>query len=108
MSNEERKPVNQHFTVKDQANDYHWSVARGHLRLFPNKTSRGEYYWLGEFLDPRGIVTIMREQKLTRLDYVLNGTAYSRSWRKHFGDRTLAKLARAFITEIQEKDHPND
>ena len=111
MADERAARLDLHFTVKDEASEYRWSVARGMLRLFEQRTSRDDIYWLGEFLDPRGIVTIMREASHTRLDMVHDGYAYSRTWRKFFGDRTVAKLARAFITDVQaatpKEDNPD-
>lgn len=105
MSDKRAENLNLNFAVKERTSGHRWSVARGMLRLHEHRTSRGELYWLGEFLDPRGIVTVMREARYTRLDYVHDGFAYSRSWRKVFGDRTVCKLARAFITDVQEPHH---
>lgn len=94
--------LDQTFTVKGECSDWSWTVGGGALRLSKHEGSRGEPWWTGDFLDPRGIVTVYRQSDVVRLDYVVGGRCHSRSWHRYFGERTIARLARAFITDILE------
>lgn len=94
------RKLDQQFAVKAECSDWSWTVGEGALRIFPHVGSHGEKWWTGEFLDPRGIVTVYRQGDLTRLDYVEGGRCFSRSWQRYFGDRTIARLSRAFVTDI--------
>lgn len=94
--------IDQHFSVKAPAHEYSFSVKRGYLRLNRRENTRGQDWWSGEFLDPRGTVTIYRQSDYTRLDFIVDGTAHCRCWQKFWGDRTICRLARAFITDLTE------
>jgi len=85
--------------------DDKFSVGKGVLRLHEVKGISHGSYWCGEFLDPRGIVTIYRQMSfpLTRLDFMLNGKVYCRSWERFLGDRAVRRAARDFITDVCEK-----
>jgi hypothetical protein len=91
--------VDMQFTVKEEASEWSWAVGRGNLRMFEHGNDPN-LYWTGEFVDPRGIATIYRQEGVTRIDFVRAGRCHSRSWKKAFGDRTIARLARAFITDL--------
>lgn len=91
--------VDMQFTVKEEASEWSWSIGRGNLRMFTHEAPAAVYY-TGEFIDPRGIATVYRQEGLTRLDFVHAGRRHSRSWQKSFGDRTIARLCRAFITDL--------
>lgn len=83
---------------------FKWSVAKGFFRINTHQTSSGDYE-TGEFISPGGIVSVYRQHDLTRLDYAANGQCYSRSWRFRFGDRTIRKLARQLVADVQDS-HP--
>ncbi len=91
--------VDMQFSVVEQPSEWSWSVGRGHLRMFAHDVG-GAVYHTGEFVDPRGIATVYRQDGLTRIDFVHGGRCHSRSWQKAFGDRTIARLSRAFITDL--------
>ncbi len=92
--------VEQTATTQDDHYGYTFSPGEGMLRLAQHVTSRGDFWWTGDFVDYRGIVSIMREATYTRLDAVAGNRCHIRSWRKNYGDRTVAKLCRAFLTEL--------
>ncbi len=82
--------------------DDKFSVGKGLLRL--TEIRDGHDPWqVGEFLDPRGIVTVYRQTRfpLTRIDFMHNGKVYCRSWDRYCGDRTIRRLAREFISDVQ-------
>ena len=87
------------FSVAEQPSDWSWSLGDGRLRMYVH-TSKAEKYYTGEFVDPRGIATVYRENGITRIDFAHQGRCYSRSWQRAYGDRTIARLCRAFITEL--------
>lgn len=91
--------VDHHFSVKAPAEGYSYALGDGHLLLSKLETSSGPY-WRGEFLDGRGIVAIYRQSDWTSLSFAHEGRAHNRSWRRYFGDRTIARLSRAFITDV--------
>lgn len=97
-----RKP-DQHFTVKAVHHDHRFSVRDGFLALSKHEGIRGETWWTGDFLDPRGVVRVYRQKDFVRIDVVLNGTAHCRTWKRFWGDRTISRLARAFVTETIAK-----
>jgi hypothetical protein len=96
----EARKVEQRFTVEEEPYGYEFSPGAGMLRLMTHKSDRHGDWWSGDFVDYRGIVSIQMEQKFTRLDAVANGRCHTRSWRRAYGDRTVAKLCRAFLTDL--------
>lgn len=95
--------VDQHFTVSEEHAEYSYSVGNGFLRMREHGQP-GDTHWIGEFFDPRGIVSVYRQDGLTRIDFVSGGQMVSRSWKRSFGDRTIARLCRAFITDLETSD----
>lgn len=92
--------VGQRFTVKDPHVDYAFSSGSGMLRLSEHTTSSGGCWWNGDFVDYRGIVSIQMEDTYTRLDAVAGNRCHVRTWGRAFADNTLAKLCRAFLTDL--------
>lgn len=91
----------QHVTVQEPHTDSTAHIGDGFLRLHRHGGTSGVgFYWMGEFVDRRGFVSVYRQDGLTRLDIVHGGRLHIRTWRKYFGDRTIARLARAFLTEL--------
>lgn len=103
MSNPDRgtlpKRVDAHFTVDEPAFDDSWLARAGSLRIHRHGAA-GAYYWTGDFTDPRGLVSVYRQHDHTRLDFIHDGRCYARTWQRYFGDRTISRLARAFVTDI--------
>lgn len=94
------RKVDQRFKVNVEPYGYSFSPDAGMLRLCSHETSRGEKWWSGDFVDYRGIVSVMRERRFLRLDAVANNRCHTRSWRGYYGDRTVARLARAFLSDL--------
>lgn len=87
-----------------QFSNQSYSERRGFLRMHSYGTSLSGQYDLGDFMDPRGIVSVYRQcdPDFLRLDFMHGGRFYSRQWEEYFGDRTIPRLARQFITDILE------
>lgn len=98
--------VDQTVTTQDEHYGYAFSPEGGMLRLCQHVTSHGKFWWSGDFVDYRGIVSIMRESRFTRLDTVAGNRCHTRSWSKNYGDRTVAQLCRAFLTELHGAPTP--
>jgi hypothetical protein len=94
------RKVEQHSTVNEPHEDYDFSPDAGMLRLATHHSSRGIAWWSGDFVDYRGLVTIQMEDTYLRLDAVADGKCHVRTWRRGFGDRTVARLCRAFLTDL--------
>lgn len=93
------KKVGQRFTVNDPRHDFAFSPGAGMLRMTQHSTSSG-CWWSGDFVDYRGIVTIQMEDTYTRLDAVAGNRCHVRTWERAFPDNTMAKLCRAFLTDL--------
>ncbi len=85
--------------VSEEPNDWDFSPGAGLLRLSKHVGSGG-VWWTGDFVDYRGIVTIQREERFTRLDAVADGHCRARTYHKFYGDRTVAQLCRQLLTEL--------
>jgi hypothetical protein len=94
------RKVEQHFAPEEAGYDYDFSPAAGMLRLTARSGQDGVQWWDGDFVDYRGIVTISVEDRYTRLDTVAGGRCHVRTWTRGFGDRTVARLCRAFLTDL--------
>lgn len=94
------RTVDQYFTVAEEPFDYHYAIGAGYLRLHKHMLDDGDYWHDGTFFDPRGIVDVYRQEDHTRISVCVGGYGYHRSWKKTYGDRTLARLCRAFLTDI--------
>jgi hypothetical protein len=98
--------VDLNFSVKTPHFDDGFTLDQGGmLRMF----SAGDPhlpYWLGDFIDARGTVTVYRQHDLVRLDFAVGRRVHTRTWRAYFGDRTIAKLARALISDVLAKHTP--
>lgn len=80
-----------------------WSFAerRGFLRL--NSFGSGEArYEMGEFMHPKGIVTVYRQEDYTSLQFVHGERIFCRQWDAYWGSRTINKLARQFVADVLE------
>lgn len=95
--------VDQYVTTQDEYTDDMFSPDGGFLRLSKHCTD-GAHWWTGDFLDYRGIVSVYRQAGLTQISTAAGHRLHTRTWRKHYGDRTVAQLCRAFLTELH--DHP--
>lgn len=93
------KNIDQHYRVSELHGDDSFHPGAGLLRLSQHNISSGTY-WSGDFVDRRGIVTIQMESTFTRLDAVVGGRCHMRTWRRAFGERTLHRLCRAFLTDL--------
>lgn len=93
------KGVDAHFTVVEPAFDDSWLVRAGSLRIHRHGAA-GAYYWKGDFTDPPGLGSLYRQHDHTRLDFIHDGRCYARAWQRYFGDRTISRLTRAFVTDI--------
>jgi hypothetical protein len=91
--------VNQSVRVVDEHQDYDFCPEAGMLRLSTHNNEVG-CWWQGDFVDFRGIVTIQMEDTYTRLDTVAGGRCHVRTWQRGYGDRTVAQLCRAFLTDL--------
>lgn len=91
------------FTVKTDHFDDSLANRKGFVRMLQHGTGE-DAYQTGEFCDPRGIVSIYRQSDLTRLDFCYAGRLFMRTWERHFGDRTLSRLARAFVSDVLSGD----
>lgn len=94
------RSVDLHFAVAEVPYDYHFAIGAGYLQLSKHTLNDGDYYHTGTFFDPRGIVDVYRQEDHTRISVCVGGYGYHRSWNKAYGDRTLARLCRAFLTDI--------
>lgn len=70
-------------------------------RLSPGRGYVILYSGVGRYIGPEGMIFIMRSNHSVRMDYAYGGKQYMRSWRHWFGDRTLPRLARQFIQDVQ-------
>lgn len=86
--------------VADEPNEWRFSPGAGLLRLTHQTSSIGGEWWTGDFVDYRGIVSIQRERRFTRLDTVADGYCHTRTYNKFYGDRTVTQLCRQFLTEL--------
>jgi hypothetical protein len=77
-----------------------WSVGRGYLRLHRHGDLSSGYYWMGEYIHPRGVVTVYRQDNFTRMDLLVGGRLCSRSWARRWGDKTISRLAREFVEDV--------
>lgn len=75
------------------------SIGAGFLRIHKHGDLDVGHYWMGDYVDQRGFVSVYRQEGLTRLDLVARGRMHMRTWQKSYGDRTISRLARAFLTE---------
>jgi hypothetical protein len=92
--------VEQHYTVDAPHFDDGFTISkRGMLRIF-SAGAPDMRYWLGDFIDERGTVTVYRQNNLVRLDFAVGRRLHTRTWQSYFGDRTIARLARAFISDV--------
>ena len=99
------RKVDQHFAVANSHYDYDFSPGAGIMRLTSHDfrsggIRSGDQWWSGDYVDYRGIVSIQMDDRFTRLDAVVNGRCHTRSWRRGFGDRTVTRLCRAFLTDL--------
>jgi hypothetical protein len=99
LSTAKRRVTDQHFAVSETPDQYSFHVGNGMLRMYSHNDGR-DVYWDGEFIDGRGIVSILRQADYLRLDFATGGRCYTRHWDKYYGDRTVRRLCRAFITDI--------
>lgn len=96
--------------VSEEPQDWAFSPGAGLLRLSKHNHN-GAYWWTGDFVDYRGIVSIQREASFTRLDAVADGQCHTRTYLKYYGDRTVSQLCRQMLTElhgappVEEADH---
>lgn len=95
--------VDQHFAVSEAPFDDAVSISKGFLRLHRHGDPSIGHYWTGDFVDQRGFVSIYRDSNVTRLDAVSGGRMHMRTWQRYYGDRTIARLARAFLTDLAEQ-----
>lgn len=93
------RKVDQHYADGGEAYNYAFSPGAGLLRLTQHNAHFGTW-WSGNFVDYRGIITVQMEQEYTRLDTVAGGECRVRTWQRAFGDRTVARLCRAFLTDL--------
>lgn len=91
--------VGQTFATADEAFDDSVSIGDGLLRMNQHGGGDAGFYWMGSYVDKRGLVTVYRQKGYTRLDIVAGGRMLMRSWQVQYGDRTITRLARAFLTE---------
>lgn len=94
------RKADQHFAVAEAPYDYTFSPGAGLLRLHKHRSDLGGGWWDGDFVDYRGIVSIQREATYLRLDAVANGRCHVRTWQRYYGDRTVARLCRAFLSDL--------
>lgn len=81
--------------------DYSYAERRGFLRMHSHGDDRIGYYQMGEFMHPDGIVTVYCQEDFTRLDFMHGDRMFNRQWERRWGDRTIPKLARQFVQDIQ-------
>jgi hypothetical protein len=102
----ERSMVDQHYTVSTPHFDDGFTIGKqGMLRLF-SAGAPDLRYWLGEFMDERGTVTVYRQHNLVHLDFAVGRRVHTRTWQSYLGDRTIARLARAFISDVLAQSQP--
>lgn len=92
--------VNQRPMVSETPDEYVFSPDAGRLRLTTHTWRAGEKWWAGDFVDYRGIVSILRQSDLLRLDTVAGNRCHVRTYRSYYGDRTVAQLCRRFLTDL--------
>jgi hypothetical protein len=97
--------VRQNFRIAGDRHEYSFSPGAGLLRLHVVSNSAGNW-WTGDFVDYRGIVSIQMEATFLRLDTVAQGRCHVRTYGRRFGERTVAKLCRAFLTDLHGAPTP--
>lgn len=102
------RKVKQDFRLAEEPYGHTFSPGAGMLRLCSHGTSRNETWWSGDFVDYRGIVSVIREANFLRLDAVAGGRCHVRSWLCCCNDTTVAKLCRAFLTDLHGEPTPID
>jgi hypothetical protein len=80
------------------------SIGDGILRLHEQHPVCNTQWWIGEYVDKRGIVSILRQapdrsfpKGYTRLDAVLAGKLAIRTWKAQLGDRLVRKACRELL-----------
>lgn len=99
--------VEQHVTVEASPDEYSFSPGAGMLRLSRHVATSGGQWWAGDFVDYRGIVSVMREATFTRLDTVAGNRCHTRTWHQYFGDRTVSQLCRSFLSDLHGSPSPD-
>lgn len=89
----------QHYRVSTPHFDDNTSTRDGWLRMSQHGKPDA-LYSMGEFVDRRGFVSVYRQHDLTRLDAIAGGRMHIRTWQRYFGDRTISRLCRAFLTDL--------
>lgn len=93
------RSVLQSVRVQAPHEDDSFDPGDGILRLYTKESRLGPYSD-GDFVDKRGIVSIQMENTYLRLDTVFGGRCHVRTWHRAFGNRTVAQLCRAFLTDL--------
>jgi hypothetical protein len=75
------------------------SVGQGRLRLDEHGSGSGRYF-MGDYMDPRGFVSVYMQDDYTRLDVIAVGRLVMRSWDRTFSRRTLPRLARQLLDDV--------
>lgn len=97
--------VDLHYSVKEPHFDDGFAIGDGLLRM--TQAGSDEYpYSVGEFTEKRGTVTVYRQNDLTRLNFAHGERVHMRTWECCFRDRTIARIARAFISDVLAKHTP--
>lgn len=83
--------------------DYSYGERRGFLRMHGTQGNERCGYWEnGEFMHPNGIVSVYRDTKFTRFDFMFGDRMHTRQWERAWGDRTIPRLAREFVNDIYQ------
>jgi hypothetical protein len=80
--------------------DWSYAERRGFLRMHSHGNENIGFYQMGEFMHPNGIVTVYCQEDFTRLDFMHGDRLHTRQWERRWGDRTIPKLARQFVSDI--------
>lgn len=89
-----------HYTVAEEPREWAFSPGAGVLRLTQHRWRENEKWWAGDFVDHRGIVSILRQSDYLRLDTVAGNRCHVREWQSYYGDRTVSRLCRALLTDL--------
>lgn len=75
--------------------DSSWRVGRGYLTMYEDGT--------GFFSGSLGMVRVYRDRKSTHLVTPHCGLMHSRYWRRRWGDKTISRLAKEFLTDVARR-----
>jgi len=64
--------------------------------------TRNDYgYTTGAYVHPLGIVRVVRFSTVTSLYLVRAKREYQRRWERYWGDKTISRLAREFLEDME-------